>query len=108
MGEGEGEGGNGIRVGSNPLLEISPKNIEPAASSNLELEISHDAELLPGDAMPVDELLVHKGDMVDVYEFYDDGWALVVGPTGAAGMVPQAYLDRSIATPLTPLDSPIL
>ena len=221
-GGGEGEGGeekdkgkNGIRVGSNPLLEISSKNNELASSSNLDLEISHDAaranplsrtvfpdaendaendELLPGDAMPVDdvvpagegeelvlpdepnvmravasftprasdellvgmgdvvtvlerfpdgwvmacnegvcgvipasflsalsagikwstspsspdELLVHKGDMVDVYEFYDDGWALVVGPTGAAGMVPQAYLDRSIATPLTPLDSPIL
>merc|ERR1711991_83998 len=194
-GGGEGEGGeekdkgkNGIRVGSNPLLEISSKNNELASSSNLDLEISHDAaranplsrtvfpdaendaendELLPGDAMPVDdvvpagegeelvlpdepnvmravasftprasdellvgigdvvtvlerfpdgwvmacnegvcgvipasflsalsagikwstspsspdELLVHKGDMVDVYEFYDDGWALVVGPS---------------------------
>ncbi|KNC53929.1 uncharacterized protein AMSG_09571 [Thecamonas trahens ATCC 50062] len=53
-----------------------------------------------------DEVALAVGDLVDIYEFYDDGWALVRAPSGAAGMAPQSFLDHPAAAADAGLHTP--
>ncbi|KAH8117114.1 hypothetical protein DFH11DRAFT_1470096, partial [Phellopilus nigrolimitatus] len=100
---------------NNPIMDAAPATLGPAAAGMASSRPASGASMGWGASRPSsaavetavvrvvyiptlpDELSITTGEIVQVVNAYDDGWALCANARGEQGVVPVECLDRSAA-----------